>query len=103
MFWRCTSLEDVALPNSLKDIDFAAFNGCSSLTSITIPANVTSIGDLSPGGCPALKTVKVYPVVPPYLGTGFYAETKICVPSGSLSAYKSAAGWKNYANQMYGM
>ncbi|MCR5547790.1 MAG: leucine-rich repeat protein [Bacteroidales bacterium] len=103
MFWRCTSLEDVALPNSLKDIDFAAFNGCSSLTSITIPANVTSIGDLSLGGCPALKTVKVYPVVPPYLGTGFYAETKIYVPSGSLSAYKSAAGWKNYANQMYGM
>jgi hypothetical protein len=102
-FWACSGLVDVHLPNSLKKLDHGAFNRCSSLEQLTIPANVTSIGDISLGGCTSLKTLRVYPVVPPYLGTGFYDETKIYVPSGSLSAYKSADGWKLYADRMYGM
>ena len=81
-----SELTSITIPNGVTSIGDYAFRYCSGLTSITIPANVTSLGDISLGGCTSLKTVKVYPVVPPYLGTGFYDETKIYVPSGSLSA-----------------
>lgn len=43
-FYRCSSLKNVIIPNSVTRIKTSAFEHCTSLTSIVIPDSVTSIG-----------------------------------------------------------
>jgi hypothetical protein len=104
VFNGCSSLADMDIPiSNITSIGERAFKDCSSLASFVIPANVTSIGYSAFDGCPSLKKLWAYPVDPPWMYPRFATDAEIYVPSGSLSAYKSANGWKNCANQMYGM
>ena len=43
-FEGCTALTSVIIPDSVTRIEWRAFCGCSRLTSVTIPNSVTSIG-----------------------------------------------------------
>ncbi|SDB36726.1 Leucine rich repeat-containing protein [Ruminococcaceae bacterium FB2012] len=43
-FSKCTSLTDIVIPDSVKNISSNAFLRCKNLTIITIPESVTSIG-----------------------------------------------------------
>lgn len=52
-----SNLKSVVLPNSVKEIRFAAFYNCENLESVTIPVGVTSIGSEVFGGCTSLKAV----------------------------------------------
>ena len=42
-FERCSSLENIELPDNLTSIGFNAFNRCSSLNSVVLPERLTSI------------------------------------------------------------
>ncbi len=53
-FDGCGSLTGIAIPDNVSSIGSAAFRGCTNLTSITFPTNVTSIGDLAFEGCSSL-------------------------------------------------
>lgn len=44
MFYDCSALENVTLPNGLESIGVNAFHGCSALKSINIPQSVLRIG-----------------------------------------------------------
>ena len=44
LFWNCTGLKSVVLPDTLKNISWRAFEGCSRLEEIVIPDSVTEIG-----------------------------------------------------------
>lgn len=44
-FWQCTTLQAIAIPNRVRDIEDYAFGGCTSLSKITIPESVTEIGN----------------------------------------------------------
>ena len=57
LFYGCSKLENIILPNNITSIKGYAFYGCSSLKSITIPANVTEIGDYAFCACENLETV----------------------------------------------
>ena len=129
VFWGCTSLSGVTLPNSLTYIGNDAFRECSSLTSITIPDRVQTIGGLAfyecngltsvtigtgftgttnPGlsfqYCTNLQSVTVRAATPPVIDSFFFSDTsnnlKIYVPSGSVNAYKNAAGWSTYSDRI---
>ena len=45
LFWNCTGLESIVLPDRVKNISWKAFSDCTNLKSISIPNSVTSIAD----------------------------------------------------------
>lgn len=57
-FTRC-ALEHVAIPESVKVIDYCAFGNCGYLKEITVPQSVESLGELAFSRCTSLKTAVV--------------------------------------------
>ena len=76
------------------------FYGCSGLTSITIPNSVTSIGEGAFMGCSALTSVYLFNETP--INVSRYAfsnyRATLYVPQGSLDAYKAADYWNKFTN-----
>lgn len=128
-FGSCFSLTSIALPNTITSIGEWAFEGCTSLTSatignsvtcigsyafaackftnITIPSTITSIGDYAFTWCNNLTEINVKATTPPILGNNVVPTNSsnipistIYVPSSSVDAYKSADGWKVYADRI---
>lgn len=83
-FSNCASLTSVQLPSTLTFIEGSAFYNCTSLTEITLNATTPPTFDSwSLSTCSSLKV--------------------IYVPTGSVQAYRTAEGWKNYAEKIWGI
>ena len=105
-FYCCYSLVSITIPSNVTSIGWNAFWGCKSLVSITVPDSVTSIGDSAFKYCSSLKEVYCKPTTPPigdsYMLDDNAAGRKIYVPCNSIEAYKTAEGWKTYADAIVG-
>ena len=101
-FEGCGRLTSVTIPDSVTSIGYGMFINCYSLTSITIPDSVTSIGSYVFASCSRLKTIRISATNPPTLGSDvFYTSLeKIIVPKSAINAYKTAAGWSQYADKI---
>ena len=125
VFYDCDNLKTIIIPNGVTSIGYYAFAYCDNLTSVTIPDSVTSIGDYAfafcecltsieiPNSvtsieygafayCSSLASVYVKPTTPPTLDSYSFDKNasgrKIYVPRASLNAYKTAEGWRKYAD-----
>lgn len=57
MFYTCSKLSKIVLPNNILEIGESAFYGCSSLKNIDIPDKVTEIGYSAFLFCSSLRSV----------------------------------------------
>lgn len=106
-FYNCRQLVEIKLPNGLRRMPQAMFSNCTSLPTITIPASVTEIVLVAFQGCVGLTEMIFIGSTPPSLGNQALGQTSytfpIYVPDESVSAYKAASGWSNYANRVKGI
>lgn len=59
-FYKCDSVQEIILPESLTEIEMGAFNRCKSLKDIRIPKNVKTIPANAFWECTALKKVDMH-------------------------------------------
>ena len=102
-FNGCSGLTSIIIPSSVKNIEFAAFQDCSGLTSITIPNSVTSIETWAFNECRGLTSITSYVKEPFAIDNDvfegiLYETATLFVPAGSVDAYKTTDGWKNFQN-----
>ncbi len=84
LFYGCTGLEEVSLPDTLSEIEDSAFLGCTSLRELIFPDTVSFIGDRAFSECAALQDT-VLPEQIETIGAGaFYG----CVGIGAVSLPK---------------
>ena len=105
-----SSLTSVNIPYGVKTIGSQAFFGCDGLAAVTIPDSATSIGDRA-FFC-NLESVTVEATTPPALGYRVFGNVgneynarklEINVPKSAVDAYRTAEGWKEYAECIRGM
>ena len=103
-FYGCSKLTSITIPEGVTSIGDHAFKGCYSLTSITIPEGVTSIGISAFFGCSKLTDVYCKATTPPAMGGSVFYDNadgrKIHVPAFAVDAYRTAAGWSDYADDI---
>ena len=109
MFSNCDLLASVVIPSNITSIGSSAFSGCEILGKVVIPASVTNIGGNAFDNLNYKASITCKATTPPTLGSNVFEPTfylsspNIYVPSASLSTYKSASGWSDYAQNIYPM
>ena len=113
-------INNLTIPSTITSVNDFAFDGCGSITSITIHSGVTRLGYACFRGCENLTGVTDNRTTPQtlannwqggvggndylqfycYVGEGVYNNYPIYVPSSSVNAYKTATGWKEYADRI---
>ena len=71
-FYKCKSLTEVTIANSITDVEGYAFAYCESLTAIVIPDNVTMIGEYAFAYCHRLQSVVIGDGVTELVDWSFY-------------------------------
>lgn len=105
-FSYCSVLRGVEMPPNITSIGNSAFAYCYSLADITIPATVTSIGTYAFQNCYSLAFIKFEGSTPPTVANinawaNLPSNCIIYVPTGSLSAYTSAANYPSSSTYTY--
>jgi hypothetical protein len=104
-----SGLKTVTIPGSVTNWEAGTFKHCEYLTTVTIEDGVTAIGEDAFWRDSSLAELIVLCTVPPTLKVTTNglepledtpATMKIKVPAASLDAYKTAEGWKAYADKI---
>ena len=88
VFYKCTSLISVILPDGLTKIGGYAFADCSALTSISIPSTVTTIGPGAFYNCSSLSEISIpssVTTIGEQVFSGCTSLISISIPSGVTS------------------
>ena len=96
-------LKSIEIPNSVIAIDDVAFRDCSKLASVKIGKSVTSIEQLAFSYCSSLKEVYCYAENVPETSSNAFknssiSSAKLYVPKTSLEAYRSTAPWSEFGS-----
>ena len=100
-FHDCSGLTSVTIPNSVTSIDNGAFLGCSGLTSVIIGSGIRNIDQEAFASCKELTDVYCHAIMVRKTKSdafdGSYIDyATLHVPAESVDAYKAAMPWKNF-------
>ena len=101
-FYNCDNLVRISIPNGVENIVGYAFSHSAKLKEVILPESIISIDGRAFTEDNGL-TVTIKALTPPSIQNGTTNIPTTCifkVPSKSLEAYKSAAGWSAIANQI---
>ncbi|MCR5851304.1 MAG: leucine-rich repeat protein [Bacteroidaceae bacterium] len=98
-----THLKKVTIGNLVTAIPNASFLYCYGLEQVTIGSGVETIYDFAFYGDNALRVINVEAIEPPTCEDNTFVGVDkenciLCVPAGSLDAYKEAYIWKDFLN-----
>lgn len=122
-------LEEVVLPDTVTVLPVGSFSNYSKITELNLEYiksisgadaiyNMSSLKKLTFGESlssiynngiytnKALEVIVIKATTPPSLGTGNFRNTNNCpiyVPDASVTAYREASGWVDYADRIYPM
>lgn len=105
MFYGCSGLTSVIIPNSVTSIGVGAFFNCSALTDLTVGSSVKRIDSFFDQGflnyCGALTNLYMLNPAPVFIKDDFFTNNQymtlnVFVPEEAVAAYQSADGWKNF-------
>ena len=85
VFYECSQLTEVTLPNTITEIPQHAFRFCSGLTKVTLPTALSKIGLCAFQGCSALSNISFPATLTEIEGYAFCAcrsLTSVSIPSG---------------------
>jgi hypothetical protein len=93
----------LSIPSSVTSIGDEAFYGCLYLNSLIIPSSVGTIGEGAFGYCASLTSITNQRTTPQNINSNVFeyvdkTNCKLKVPAASVSAYKTATGWKDFTN-----
>ena len=97
------NLTNIALPQSLKNIEIGAFHKLG-LKEISIPENVISIASYAFSTCRQLEKVKTYIKEPFEIPENAFhifeisTNATLYVPKGTVSKYKATKGWNVFSS-----
>lgn len=99
-FQDCSGLASLELAEGVQKLGSSAFRDCSALTQVTLPASLTEVGIRVFGGHgPSIVFTSLATTPPDHNGgypLGEVDGVTLYVPQGSLEAYESAFGWRDY-------
>lgn len=106
-FQFCDSLTEVTIPDSVTTIDVYGFEYCKNLSMVTLGKGLATIKSYSFYNCDKLTNIYCKSTTPPYVDYTSILSVevpgrKIYVPAESVNVYKSASGWRIYANSIVG-
>lgn len=97
-FESCSSLTTIDLPNCTS-IESSAFKDCYSLNSVKFQAESISIGENAFSG---INMIFINSLYIPKIDRSFDKNTIIYVPKIAINDYKTANGWQDYADLIFG-
>lgn len=104
--FAATGLRSLTLPEGISVVAENICFNCKSLTSLTLPSTTSNISYRAFSYCEALTEIYCKATTPPaleqYAFESVVANRKIYVPNSSIEAYKTAEGWSDFANQIFG-
>jgi len=93
-FEKCTSLEEIILPENINTLGMGAFSGCTSLKKVYIPQSVKELEYRAFLGCSSLSdlTIKDYSIktISSECFKGCMALEKVVLPKGLTTIYEDA-------------
>jgi hypothetical protein len=102
-FSWCGYLTSAKICEGVKFIGDAAFQDCEKLETVSLPASLEFINHIAFGYCDSLKVIECNGMTPPVLTPNAFAgsdltKISLCVPYGSVDAYRNAPVWKEFIN-----
>ncbi len=96
-------MASINIPENVTSIGDYAFADCCGLTSVNIPGGVTRIGNEAFRDSKSLYDIYCYTSTPAKTGYSMfyentYSDCTLHVPYGTIDRYKTADGWKEFAN-----
>lgn len=57
LFWKCTGLEEVTIPDTITEISSGVFSGCINLKTVNLSKNLEKLGSYAFSDCTSLTSV----------------------------------------------